>query len=203
MAIPLSAVVLMIVNIFALNHMNTQFEQLKVQREVITETKEKLNETNKSLDRIKEEKNKSDTSLREQREKAEKLEKENQSLKVNLQAKREAQAAQTVAQTKQVTQKKQTVAVAASGTCADWLAAAGVTDMANAQELIRRESGCNPHAVNPSSGACGIGQQLPCGKWEHAWNDPVGSIIDMQKYVIGRYGSWANAVSWHNQHGWY
>lgn len=95
-------------------------------------------------------------------------------------------------------------AVAApSGSCATWIAEAGVTDVANAMIVINRESGCNPNAVNRSSGACGIGQQLPCGKWPHVWNDPVGSIIDMQAYVFGRYGSWAGAVAQENSAGWY
>lgn len=93
--------------------------------------------------------------------------------------------------------------VAVSGNCASWLAEAGVSDITNAIWLINKESGCNPNAINPSSGACGIGQQLPCGKWKHTWNDPVGSIIDMQEYVMNRYGSWANAVAHHQSHNWY
>ena len=89
------------------------------------------------------------------------------------------------------------------GTCHDWMRQAGITDMENAYILIMRESSCNPNAVNSSSGACGIGQQLPCGKWEHTWNEPVGAMIDMQKYVMQRYGSWANAVRFHDSHNWY
>ena len=204
MAIPLSVVVLMIVNVFALNHMNTQFEQLKVQREVITETKEKLNETNKSLNKVKEEKSKSDTSLREQREKAEKLEKENQSLKVDLQAKREAKKPTiAVAQTKQLTKQKQVTAVALSGTCDEWIAMAGITDIANAKELIRRESNCNPNAVNPSSGACGVAQELPCGKSGCRLGDGACQVAWMKRYVTSRYGSFANAIAFHNAKGWY
>lgn len=204
MAIPLSAVILMIVNVFALNHMNTQFEQLKIQREVITETKEKLNETNKSLNKVKEEKSKSDTSLREQREKAEKLEKENQSLKADLQAKRESKKPTiTVAQTKQLTEQKQVTAVAVSGTCDEWIAMAGITDIANAKELIRRESNCNPNAVNPSSGACGVAQELPCGKSGCALGDGACQVAWMKRYVTGRYGSFANAIAFHNRNNWY
>jgi len=90
-----------------------------------------------------------------------------------------------------------------SGTCQDWMNQAGITDQGNAYTLIMRESGCNPNAVNKSSGACGIGQQLPCGKWSHTWNEPVGAMIDMQSYTIARYGSWANAVAFHNSHNWY
>ncbi len=93
--------------------------------------------------------------------------------------------------------------IAPTGTCAEWMTQAGITDPGNAIILINRESGCNPSATNRSSGACGIGQQLPCGKWDHPWNDPVGGMIDMQEYVVARYGSWANAVGFSNTHGFY
>lgn len=88
-----------------------------------------------------------------------------------------------------------------SGSCQDWMVAAGVTDMANAYTLIMRESGCRPDAVNRSSGACGIPQALPCSKL--GTGDPVEQIRWMQNYVVRRYGSWAGAVSWHNSHNWY
>ncbi len=95
------------------------------------------------------------------------------------------------------------VRVTVGGDCESWIRAAGITDVANAYTLVMRESGCNPNAVNPSSGSCGLGQQLPCGKWPHQWNDPVGGLIDMQAYVYERYGSWANALSfWYSNH-WY
>lgn len=90
-----------------------------------------------------------------------------------------------------------------TGTCEDWMRAAGIVDMASAYQLIMRESGCNPNSVNPYSGACGIGQQLPCGKWPHVWNDPIGGMIDMQAYVFGRYGSWATALNHSLVHNWY
>lgn len=93
------------------------------------------------------------------------------------------------------------VPVAPTGTCAEWMQAAGVTDMVNAAELIRRESGCNPNAVNPSSGACGIPQALPCSKL--GTSDPVQQIKWMQDYVIRRYGSWAGAVQFHDKMNWY
>lgn len=114
-----------------------------------------------------------------------------------------------VCKTKTATKAVQTSSVKPTGTCHDWMRQAGITDMVNAHILIMRESGCNPNAVNPSSGACGIGQQLPCGKWSHTWNDPIGGMKDMQIYVMNKYGSWANAVAfWEEQkaqtgHGWY
>lgn len=87
--------------------------------------------------------------------------------------------------------------------CHAWAKQAGFDLPPAAISLIDKESDCNPNAVNPSSGACGIGQQLACGKWPHAWNDPVGGLIDMKAYVWGRYGSWEAAWSWWLGHHWY
>ena len=201
--IPLCVLVLVVVNVVTLGELNDKHVQLNSQRETIAKTRTELKTTSESLKRVEGEKTTIDASYKQEREKTQNLEHENQSLKVNLQAKREAQAAQRVAQTQQVTQKKQTVAVAASGTCADWLAAAGVVDVANAQELIRRESGCNPHAVNPSSGACGVAQELPCGKSGCSLGDGACQIAWMQRYVNSRYGGWAGAIAFHNAKGWY
>lgn len=117
------------------------------------------------------------------------------------QAAEQAQAVQVAAPQPQVAPAP--VYAAPAGNCASWMAAAGITDPATALILINKESGCNPNAMNPSSGACGIGQQLPCGKWPHAWNDPVGAMIDMQAYVIARYGSWANALAFHLSNNYY
>lgn len=117
----------------------------------------------------------------------------------------QAQAAAKVAQVSQ-TASTQPVAVSqapTTGSCDAWMGQAGITDKASALVLIMRESGCNPNARNGSSGACGMGQQLPCGKWPHVWNDPVGGLIDAQAYVFGSYGTWANALAHSNALGWY
>ena len=69
--------------------------------------------------------------------------------------------------------------------------------------LINKESGCNPNAINQSSGACGVAQELPCGKSGCALGDGACQVIWMNKYVLARYGSWANAVAFHQSHNWY
>jgi hypothetical protein len=76
----------------------------------------------------------------------------------------------------------------ASGSCAEWLAEAGITVTHGVMELINGESGCNPYAQN-ASGACGIGQDINgCSTY-----DPVAQLQWMNNYVLSRYGSWANA----------
>ena len=106
-------------------------------------------------------------------------------------------------QTVQATTSNVTAPVNTGGSCDEWIAAAGISDVAMAKELIRRESGCNPYAKNPSSGACGVAQELPCGKSGCSLGDGACQVRWMNSYVIGRYGSWAGAVNWHNLKNWY
>lgn len=119
-----------------------------------------------------------------------------------LQAKRQADTA--VAAAPSVSTKQQSVKVVMpSGSCADWIRGAGISDVGNAVELINRESGCNPNAANPSSGACGVAQELPCGKSGCSLGDGACQVRWMNSYVLGRYGSWAAAVAFHNANNWY
>lgn len=156
----------------------------------------KIKDVNKQLEEL-ETKRSNENEVNQQE--LDRLQKEKQELETQLQAKIEAR--EKIAQAVTLSQKASAVSI--TGSCQDWMNTAGITDQANAYYLIIKESGCNPSAVNPSSGACGIGQQLPCGKWSHTWNDPVGGMIDMQGYVFGRYGSWANAVAHSRTTGWY
>ena len=94
-------------------------------------------------------------------------------------------------------------------TCANWARQAGVSeaDLANAVDLIYRESGCRPNATNSSSGAYGIPQALPGNKMAEMGADwqtnPVTQIRWMIKYVNSRYGGWTGAMNWWYSHGWY
>lgn len=101
--------------------------------------------------------------------------------------------------------KPATMAYSGGGSKSDWLAASVIpqSDWGYADWLVQKESGWNPNAVNAVSGACGLGQQLPCGKWDGQWNNPVDSLNGMNGYVIGRYGGWAQAVAHSKANGWY
>lgn len=93
--------------------------------------------------------------------------------------------------------------VAVSGSCADWIAAAGIDDVQSAMTLIGRESGCNPSVVNTSSGSCGVAQELPCGKSGCVLGDGACQVRWMNSYVIGRYGSWSAALAHSYSFNWY
>lgn len=94
-----------------------------------------------------------------------------------------------------------------TGSCADWMTQAGIVDQVSAYALIMRESGCNPSATNPSSGAYGIPQSLPASKMASVGSDyltnPVTQLIWMAQYCAQRYGSFANALAHSYSNGWY
>ncbi len=92
-----------------------------------------------------------------------------------------------------------------SGSHADWMAAAGISpsDYSAVEILVMRESSWNPSAVNPTSGACGLTQALPCSKIGPNWSDPVVALAWGDAYVKGRYGSWQAALAHSYSVGWY
>jgi hypothetical protein len=72
-------------------------------------------------------------------------------------------------------------------------------------ELIARESGFRPDAINPSSGACGLAQALPCSKMQCSLDEEG---IDCQlewikNYVEQRYGNIEHALVFHDVMNWY
>jgi len=100
--------------------------------------------------------------------------------------------------------KDKLIRVTYTGNKQEWLRASGIPEASwwAVDYIVIRESGWNPNAVNSNGGACGLGQQLPCGKWAGAWNDPVAALKAMNIYV-NKYGGWAGAVSFWKTHSWY
>ncbi len=154
----------------------------------------KYDQLNKELDRTGSDKAKVEQQLKD-------LQIERDKLQADLQAKKEQKAkdlavkAQQAAQATVAPQK----AYAASGNCQSWMAQAGVPNSYASNELIRRESNCNPYALNKSSGACGIPQNINgCTTY-----DPVEQLKWMQSYITRRYSTWENAVAFHNANNWY
>ena len=202
--IPILLPILIVVNVVILVKLVDSSQTLSEQQSITIKTKSNLREANRQIETINKEKTEVKSSLREERLRTEKLEKENKGLKANLQAKKAKQAELAKAQV--AVRPTQAAPVAkVSGSKADWLAASGIpeSEWGHADYLVNKESSWNPNAVNASSGACGLGQQLPCGKWSGAWNDPVAALSNMHGYVLSRYGSWSAAVAHSNAVGWY
>ncbi|WP_240424063.1 transglycosylase SLT domain-containing protein [Microbacterium halotolerans] len=91
------------------------------------------------------------------------------------------------------------------GSKEEWLTAAGIaeSDWGYVDYIANRESGWNPNATNPSSGACGIIQAYPCSKVPGSGYNPVDNLRWANGYAIQRYGSWASAYAfWTSNHWW-
>lgn len=91
------------------------------------------------------------------------------------------------------------------GSPAEWMAAAGIaeSDWGYVDFIASRESGWNPNATNPSSGACGLIQANPCSKVPGSGYNPVDNLRWANGYAVGRYGSWAGAYAfWTANHWW-
>lgn len=72
-------------------------------------------------------------------------------------------------------------------------------------KLLRVESGYAHRALNPSSGACGLGQMLPCGKYGAGtcWPTLNEQATCFVRYVLGRYHTPGAAWRYWTNHHWY
>lgn len=172
-----------------------EIQRLESDRQQLHEERIKLEESNtQKQDQLKQK----EEAIEQQKQREQELLDEIERLKV-AKAERERQRVAVLS-----TQKASAATPRSfGGDCESWIASAGISDLSNARELIRRESGCNPYARNPSSGACGVAQELPCGKSGCSIGDGACQIKWMNSYVIARYGSWSAAVGFHNANNWY
>lgn len=72
-----------------------------------------------------------------------------------------------------------------------------------ASELVCRESSFNNEAINPTSGACGLFQALPCEKMGCSLDDVDCQIAWGKDYIENRYKSVDKALAFHDEKGWY
>lgn len=195
--LPLMVAILVVALALAQTAHAEKASELSRERQEATKIKVELKELNSEKEAL-------EAHLREETEKSKRLKRDNDRLKANLQAKRDNEAALA-----REAEQRRTIAPAPkttiSGDKHSWLAASGIpkSDWEYVDYIVSRESGWNPNAVNPTSGACGLGQQLPCGKWSGAWNDPVAALKAQYGYVKGRYGSYKEAYNFWLANRWY
>ena len=97
---------------------------------------------------------------------------------------------------------------AATGSHEHWMKQAGIPAswFSSINYIVTHESGWNPHATNPSSGAYGLPQALPASKLAAAgrdWRDnPITQLKWMKNYV-NRYGGGPGAAAFWRSHHWY
>lgn len=117
--------------------------------------------------------------------------------------KREAEAAEAAREAAAAEQQAAPAAPAAplrytgGGSPAEWMAAAGIpeSDWGYVDFIVSKESGWQPNAVNPSSGASGLVQALPCSKVPGNCLDPVDNLRWAHGYA-------QTCTTWRNYCGW-
>lgn len=175
-----------------------KFEQIEVKS-----SQAKLLELNIKYDQLLQQKTSTDAEKQEQLKKIQDLENERKRLEGELQSKLDRESADRQRLAVAAQKASGTAVASASGGCAEWMAQAGIPQTTATNKLILKESGCNPRAVNPTSGACGIPQAWPCSKLPNGVNtDPVTQLRWMDNYVKTRYSSWDNALAtWYSRCG--
>ncbi len=126
-------------------------------------------------------------------------------LEAEAEAKRAEEAAKQAASAPAAPSTPAPLRYTGGGSPAEWMAAAGIaeSEWGYVDFIVSKESGWNPNAVNPSSGASGLVQALPCGKVPGSCFDPVDNLRWADGYAKGRYGSWAAAYAfWTANHWW-
>lgn len=184
-----------------IRHIDKLNDGIQLKQIELQDNSAKLKILDKKYQQLNGELNKTDADRVKVEQQLQELQKERDALQAQLQARLDAKSRDIASRAQNAVTG--TAVASASGSCPSWIAAAGIADVASANELIRRESGCNPYAINKSSGSCGVAQELPCGKSGCALGDGACQVRWMNSYVVGRYGSWGNAVAFHNAHNWY
>jgi hypothetical protein len=69
--------------------------------------------------------------------------------------------------------------------------------------IYQHESGNRTDAINHDSGACGLGQALPCSKLPCSLSDYACQDAWFSDYMVRRYGSWAKAQAFWLVNKWW
>lgn len=69
--------------------------------------------------------------------------------------------------------------------------------------IYQHESGNRTDAINAGSGACGLGQALPCSKLPCSLQDYACQDAWFTQYMVSRYGTWENARAFWLANRWW
>lgn len=85
------------------------------------------------------------------------------------------------------------------------MAQAGIasSDWPAVDYIVSHESSWQGGVVNPSSGSCGLVQELPCGKSGCTLGDQVCQLRWATNYATVRYGGWWGAHSFWQSNRWW
>lgn len=190
------AILIVVGTLNAAHELQTNNQQIKLKEIKLRNIEAELEKLDSDYQTLREDHTK---TIEQKQQEIEQLKQREKELQTQLQARQKEKARLAAINTPKVY-----AAVGSfGGSCESWIAGAGINDVSSARTLIQRESGCNAYAVNKYSGACGVAQELPCGKSGCQLGDGACQVEWMNQYVIGRYGSWANALAHSYSHNWY
>lgn len=165
--------------------LQAQQQRIQLKSLELSNTANKLKRVQEQYEKVNNDKNSTDKQVED-------LNKQIEELNKQLSAKKAAQAASIAAATLNTVKTAQAASVDVSGSDA-------------MSFIFAKESGGNPGAVNASSGACGLGQALPCSKLTSvcSLSDVGCQTAFFTNYANSRYGGWQGAKEFWLSHGWY
>jgi hypothetical protein len=82
-------------------------------------------------------------------------------------------------------------------------ATVSISEVEAKEFIYMKESNNNQYAINTTSGACGLGQALPCSKMGCDLSDYNCQDNWFTNYALSRYGSWVNAYNYWISNKWW
>lgn len=195
-----------------INQIKNDREVKQIQKIEIKSNEAKLIELDNKYNEVLELKSNTEAEKQEQQKKIQELESERERLERELQAKldRQAKEQEKLAQAaKKATGTQTASASSVSGDKESWMRQAEISDLVYAQKIVHKESTWRVGVVN-QLGCIGLIQACPkglkprmvaeCPNWA---NDPVCQLRVAESYMKARYGTWADAWSFHVRSNWW
>lgn len=213
-------VILLGTTMYGVKHIDNLNDGIKIKQIEIKDNSLKLELLDKRYNELQDKLKQKHADTEEIQKQFNELQNERNELEKQLQAKKEQKERDLAVRAQRAVTGTQvaSAATSVSGSCTDWMQQAGISHP-DAMWLIGKESSCRSNAINPSSYACGIAQELlensqraqqiasvnagVCPKSGCSMSDPVCQMRWMSGYVSQRYGSWSAARAFHLANNWY
>ena len=182
-------VILLVIGMAGVRHIDHLEDGIKLKEIEIQDNSLRLKLLDKKYIELNKELDKTGTDKKKLEQDLQKLQEERQRLEEALQAKKEQKERDLAVKTQRAVTGS---SVAYAATCEDAKSC-----------IYAKESGGRTNAINASSGACGLGQALPCSKMGCSLDDYACQDAFFTNYAIQRYGSWENAWAFWQRNSWW
>lgn len=185
----LAAITFLVFGLGVIRDVNKSNQELHIKRIELQNNEVKLKKLETDFNQLNGTNAENEQQIQELEQKRQQLEKEKSDLEAQLQAKAELKASQAKAY------------AAAAPTVP--FTQRGLSGNAAKDFIYQHESGNNPGAINKGSGACGLGQALPCSKMPCSLSDYDCQDRFFTGYMQARYGTWENAMAFWQANRWW